>query len=163
MGSSGELCFRTTLENIEKLEDIAEAQGLPVSDLVSEIVDKHLRQSDRYLGDTEKRRHMRYPAHLPAVIQIDYDESETHYKIGTILDISLSGVRVSIPLNENLGSRVKNQCPDFEIMFHMPNNTITIRCKCTPRRIVSADNYVHLGSEFVDNDFECSRALNWVM
>jgi hypothetical protein len=91
------ICFQTTSEIGNALERIAKEEDQSLSSVVESIIYHYLQDNKGFKGINQNRRRLeRKNVCLPAFVG---DPSWQHYDFeeGTILDISLGGVRLSVP------------------------------------------------------------------
>ncbi len=77
----------------------------------------------------------------------------------TILDISLGGIRFSIPKVAELEIIPNRELAAFTICFTLPNNLLPIIVKCDPKRVAEIAEEVQIGAAFIDTDFPFQKAL----
>ena len=91
---------------------------------------------------------------------IGEDRSKTGgFAMGTILDISIEGVRFSVPNGQKLEIKTDGETTEFSISFSLPDNHWPVGAKCRPVRIVESADEVQIGAMFVDTDIRSYHAL----
>jgi c-di-GMP-binding flagellar brake protein YcgR len=70
-----------------------------------------------------------------------------------ILDISLSGLCVSVPKESMPEIYEGARTSTFETSFMLPQEEKSIRIVCRPERVVPVNGSIHVGASFVDSDF----------
>jgi CheY-like chemotaxis protein len=108
-------------------------------------------------ADQERRQFKRKQFRLPvsiATVPLSTRESAT----GTILDISIGGIRFSIPKGNELEIATDHEAAEFSLNFTLPGNLLPISVKCRPKRVEIGDE-VHIGAAFVDTDFPIHQTL----
>ena len=104
----------------------------------------------------DKREFYRKDAAMPAIVQIDFGPRETHYRTGTILDISAGGVRISLPGHIRLGKRSSG----LGILVTLPGDSCQVALECKPCRINSANGDIQIGARFAAGaDFRGRRSV----
>ena len=91
---------------------------------------------------------------------IGEDRSKTgEFAMGTILDISMGGIRFSVSKDRKLEIGTGSETAKFGISFTLPNIHWPIGAKCCPKRIVESVDEVQIGAAFVDTDIRSYHAL----
>lgn len=161
MKKDREICFQTTAEIQEKLENIAESKGRSLDSLLEYIVQGYLSKSSSEAND--KRQFPRLEASIPVVVQIQFDSNETHYRTGEIIDISMGGVRISLPKHEMINYEMVLNSTNVEILFKLPESQHTITFKCAPKRMQDEQDSLQMGATFVESDLFSQQALHKYM
>ena len=101
-----------------------------------------------YVFKKEKRQHPRIITSIPAFIS-GGSSGEEKLRIGSIVDISLGGLRISIP--RGMKHEVLNglQATEFEIITKLPNENKPIHLKCKSKRAVYSKDNIHVGASVV--------------
>jgi hypothetical protein len=158
------ICFETTLEIETSLQRIADEERLNVSLVVESIVNNYLKENKEFKGSyLEQRRFERQKVDIQAFIGHS-DWPRRDFKECKILDISMSGIRLSIP--RETGFRIQEDAKDttFSIIFTLPKNLWAINVKFQPRRIYEAEAEIQVGAIFVKPTFHTFTALsNYLM
>lgn len=81
------------------------------------------------------------------------------FATGTILDISIGGIRFSVPKGAKLQIEASQGGNEFIISFSLPNNNWPIGVKCRPKRVDPLSDEIHVGAAFVDTDLRSYHAL----
>lgn len=97
----------------------------------------------------EKRQYPRIATSIPAFISNGRSREEK-LRIGSIIDISLGGLRISIP--RGMKHEVLNglQATEFEIITKLPNENKPIHLKCKSKRAVYSKDNIHVGASVID-------------
>lgn len=156
-----EICFQTTSEVEKKLEKIAKIKSQSISSLLEYIVMSYL--SKNYGEDKEKRQFPRMEVSIPVVVQIQFNSHETHYRTGEIMDISMGGVRISLPKHDMINYELIMSSSNLEILFKLPDTQHTITFKCSPKRMSDDQESLQLGANFVNCDMYSQQALHRYM
>jgi len=113
--------------------------------------------------DKEKRLYRRMPTDIPAFIN-NNSSGRAIGPIGLITDISLSGLRISIPRGMNCKVLTSFRKTEFEIIFTLPGEKEPIHVNCKSRRVVDSQDNVHVGASIIHADFHSYKALaNYLM
>jgi hypothetical protein len=110
----------------------------------------------------DRRGFKRVTANFPACIG-DARSKTGDFAIGTIHDISMGGVRLSVPRGTNLISRSGCEAVEFSISFSLPNNPWPIGVKCLSKRVVDLGDEIQIGAAFVVTDIRSHHALQQYM
>lgn len=161
MKKDREICFQTTAAVQRKLEALADSKGHTISSLLEYIVVGYLDKTGSQQDD--KRQFPRLDAAIPVVVQIQFDSNETHYRTGEIMDISMGGVRISLPKHDMINYELIMNSSNLEILFKLPNSEHTITFKCAPKRLLDEQEMLHVGASFVDSDIFSQQALHKYM
>jgi c-di-GMP-binding flagellar brake protein YcgR len=154
------ICFRTT-ENIKKpLEQIAKKSRKSVSSVLDNIIYNYLGENKSLkVLQKERREFPRKKVHLPALFH-DASTQSGDIKTCTVLDISLGGLLVSVPLGSKLEITKKNgQAIKFEIILPLPESFQPIEITCQSQRISKTEKDVRVGADFVDTNFQSCQIL----
>ncbi len=108
--------------------------------------------------DKEKRHHSRKAILAPTLIK-KYDLVGTMLCTGAITNISLGGVRITIPRDVKSEITIDPQKSKFEIVFTLPNEKRPIYLACESLRVVNAKESIHVGAVFIDADLRSYKAL----
>ena len=151
------ICFRTSEELRGTLEEAARKDRRSLSSAIELILTDYLEKNHEFPHQKDRRRFLRKQVSIPAhVKRIGSGKLEQE---AVILDISLSGLRVSLPkesmpeIYEGAGKST------FEALFVLPLEEKSIRIVCRPQRVVPVNGIVHVGASFVDSDFTNYRQL----
>ena len=111
----------------------------------------------------EKRRYTRTITSIPAFINKN-GSRKAIIPIGSIMDISLGGLRVSIPRGMKYKVLTGLRKTGFEITFTLPGEKEPIHVNCKSRRVVDSEDNIHVGASIIDADFNSYTALaNYLM
>lgn len=153
------ICFRTGKEIRTALETITRKTKRSMSSVIEDIISSYL-QNNRALqtSEKEKRQFPRKEVNIPVVVR-DPDAEAGPLRAGNILNISLGGLRISLPKDSADEISNSGQEGEFEAIFTLPNEKRPISFKCRPHRIVANTSPNQLGASFVDADFSSYRTL----
>lgn len=111
-----------------------------------------------HANNQDRRGFERKPMNCRACI--GEDRSRTgEFAMGTVLDISIGGVRFSIPKDKKLEIGINGETVELSISFTLPNTHWPIGVRCRPKRIVESTDEVQIGAAFVDTDIRSYHAL----
>jgi len=153
------ICFRTSADLRASLKKVAKRKKRTLSSLIENVVYDYLEQISAVQGlKGERRRFPRKETTIPAMIS-EVGRDEKLFFTGTILDLSLNGVRISVP-KESKYNIVENGDNYFlEILFALPNNPQPMSFKCKPCRFFDTGQDVQMGAFFSDADFKSYQGL----
>jgi len=125
---------------------------------------KDSRSRDVFHGfKKDKRQYPRIITSIPAFISNGRSGKEK-LPIGSIIDISLGGLRISIPRGMKYKVLNGSKTTEFEIITKLPNGNKPIHLKCKSQRVVSSKDNIHVGASVIDADFRSYRAFkNYLM
>ena len=111
----------------------------------------------------EKRQYPRIITSIPAFIS-NGGSGEEKLRIGSIVDISLGGLRISIPRGMKYKVLIGPQTTEFEIITTLPDENKPIQLKCKSQRVVYSKDNIHVGASIIDADFHSYKAFkNYLM
>ncbi|MBN1380488.1 MAG: PilZ domain-containing protein [Deltaproteobacteria bacterium] len=151
--------IQTTPEMRWALENIAMKKNQSISSVVESIVGRYL-EEHKAEGDraANRRRLERKPTRLHAFI----GEPSWHrrdFEQGAILDISLLGVRLSVPKDATLEIPKDGKTSELCIIFHLPDHHWPIHIKCLPKWAVESEDDIQFGAELLNHDVYAFKAL----
>ncbi len=151
------ICFRVTKDLHESLDQVAKKDRRSLSSMIEMALTNYLKERKAFRGvDKEKRQYPRKTLSVPAVIN---QQEQSQMGIGSIMEISLGGVRILISKDFNHQILIDSQGSRFEIVFNLPAENKPIRLYCESARVVDSDDGIHVGAYFVDADFKSYKAL----
>ena len=106
----------------------------------------------------ERRHHPRKVILAPTLIN-KYDLVGTKLGVGEITDISLGGVRITIPKEVKYEISLDPQASKFNIAFTLPNGNRVISLACESCRVDNSEESIHVGAAFIDADLQSYKAL----
>ncbi len=120
---------------------------------IEEIVDCHLFSASKsrevfHVFKKEKRKHPRTKTSIPAFISSNRP-GEENVHIGSILDISLGGLLISIPRRIAHDVLTGPQAPEFEIITESPDRNKPTHLNCRLVREVHYQDHVHVGASII--------------
>ena len=153
------ICFRTDKAIRNSLESMANKDRQTISFVIETILYNHLKEKKALdsIG-REKRKYTRKQVSLPAFI-MDSGQAAKDFKAGKVMDISLGGIRLSIPKGLDMAICTDDETNEFHIIFTIPDATQPINFKCKPKRVIECGKDLHVGAAFVDSDFKSYQTL----
>jgi len=153
------ICFRTDKAIRSSLEKIAGDDRQTISAVIETILYNHLKEK-KALGSRgqEKRKYSRKQVSLPAFI-LDTSLETTEFKAGKVTDISLGGIKFSIPKGMKMEVSTDQETNEFHIIFTLPEATQPINVRCKPHRVFENGEDTYVGATFVDSDFQSYQTL----
>jgi hypothetical protein len=153
------ICFRTTSDIRNAIEEIAEKENGSVSAVVESIVYHHLRGNKALKCVFQNRRRSeREKVSFPAFIG-DPRWQRRDFIAATIQDISFGGIRVSIPK----GTRVKidnyGKEAEFSVIFSVPDTLWPIHVECRPKWVADSEESFQLGAALVNPDLTAYKVM----
>jgi len=153
------ICFRTSEELRGALERAAGEGRRSLSSMIELVLTEYLKRnrdfSDR--GQVERRRYPRKQVTLPAYVEVSKGTVTQHGAV--ILDLSLGGMRLSVPRECVSKIYEKGEKSHFETSFTLPSENKPVRLVCKPERVVPSNGNVYVGASFVDADFTAYQRL----
>ncbi|MDP1992776.1 MAG: PilZ domain-containing protein [Syntrophales bacterium] len=153
------ICFQTTSDIRDAIEEIAEKENRSVSAVVESIVYQHLKENKALkCAVPNRRRSEREKVSFPAFIG-DPRWQRRDFIAATIQDISFGGIRVSIPK----GTRVKidnyGKEAEFSVIFSVPDTLWPIHMECRPKWVADSEEAVQLGAALVNTDLTAYKVM----
>ena len=159
MGKESTICFKTNSEMKSALEKIAEEEQRNVSSIVEAIVFQYLKSNKGFKGIIQNRRRFdRKKVSLTAYIG-DPRWQRRDFEKGNILDVSLGGVRFSVPKGTKLEILPDCKATEYSVIFTIPNNPWLTKVNCRFQQVVESEEAVQVGAAFVSPDFSTYSAL----
>jgi hypothetical protein len=153
------ICFQTSSEIRSCLEKLAEKEKQSVSSLVESIIHRFLKNDKPAEGTVQNRRRFeRKKITIPAYIgytrwqRDDYEES-------TILDLSLGGIKMSIPKGAKVDLHNVHDTEEISIIFRIPSCCWPISVKITPHAVCESEEEIQVGASISHPDFQAYSAL----
>jgi hypothetical protein len=150
------ICFRTSEDLRTSLEKVAEGERRSLSSIIETVLFGYLNDKSGLKNPkSERRNYPRKEVSLPAFVY-KRDAKESALQTGIIFDLSLGGLRISIPQDYNA-----EQEGQFDTIFTIPSEKKPIKMKCTVKRIFDGtENTKEIGADFVDGDFPGYQKLH---
>ncbi len=151
MSKSVTICFRTTEWMRSSLEALARKEKRSLSQVIEMILEDYLKEQSELTNQEERRQFSRKRATIPAFVKSsDSPGGDLHGAV--ILDISLGGLRISLP--KEYVSEINEKPGDsrFETSFMLPDGEKPVRMTCKLRRVEPVNGNVYVGASFVDSE-----------
>jgi len=153
------ICFRLSKNLHESLVKVAQDERRSLSSTIEIILTNYVKEKKVFRSvKREKRQYPRKAISVPAFIN-RHNSEEAILHAGSITDISLNGVCVSIPRDVQSEMSGDQDKSNFEIIFTLPNEKRPLHLMCEPRRITDSKEFIQVGASFVDADFHSYKAL----
>lgn len=145
---------------LERLADISEQKKISVSALLNEIVGNYL-DIEEYQGKKNDRRKFKRKKVMIQAMLFEKSEHENsgRYHPTTILDISMGGVKLNIPLERTGKTDIFNAGSEFEVMFSPDETTGPLVLCCFLARMEKKEYGIQLGAQFTETDTNCHEFL----
>jgi hypothetical protein len=149
------ICFRTSDDLRTSLEKIAADERRSLSSIIETILYDFLKQKKALQSlKQERRRYPRKPVSFPTFVYKSGSEEQA-LQPGTIVDISLGGIRILIPYDAKV-----DEAANIGTLFTLPNEKIPLKMHCAVNRVIPAEeNIKEVGASFVDSDFASYQKL----
>jgi hypothetical protein len=153
------ICFRTDKTIRNSLEKMAEEGRRTISAVIETILYEHMKEKKILQGvGQERREYNRKQVSLPAFV-MNAGSDAKEIQTGKVMDISLGGIRLSIPKGVQLSIATDPKTDEFHVIFTLPEVTQPINMKCKPQRVFEFGEDFHVGAAFVDSDFKSYQNL----
>ena len=153
------ICFRTNMELRKGIEKYALDKHRTLSSAIEFILLEHLRnQSKPIIFEEEQRRFQRKPVKFPAFINGLNSEMKS-YQPSVITDLSLNGLKISVPKDTWLMKNPDNHAMAFNAMFVLPDETRMINIQCKHRWFIETPEDVLVGAMIEQADFKDCQSL----
>jgi hypothetical protein len=153
------ICFQTSSEVRSSLEKIAERESQSVSSVVESIICHYLKNDKSTEGIFQNRRRFeRKKTTIPAYIG-DIRWQRDDFVAGTILDISLGGIKMSIPKGTKVDIRNVRETEELSIVFRIPSCYWPISVKISPQSVSESAEEIQVGASLINPDFQAYSAL----
>jgi hypothetical protein len=153
------ICFRTSSDIRNYLETIGLQNRQSLSYVIESLIHHHQQDSRAAMPTAkERRRYNRKPVALPALVGSTPAQG-SEYGSGTVLDISLGGIRFVIPKKASPEIRPDDPSAEYSVIFTLPDQRRPIRVRCRPQNVSDTSDEVCIGANFVDADFNSYQNL----
>jgi hypothetical protein len=154
------ICFHTSKNVREYLEKIAEEECKSLSSIVGDIIYHYMKEKKALNGPKQERRAFtRKKVSLPASIH-EVGSKTRELKRGTIRNISLGGLLISVPNKSKLETSADIQINEFHIFFTLPGSQRPIILTGRPQRVFGSEEQIQVGAAFLDSDFQDFQILH---
>ena len=150
------ICFRTSPDVRNYVESIALQTRQSLSYIIESIIYQHHKQHSCHTSmsiATERRRYSRKSVALPALFSAAQPHQANGYDSGTVLDISLGGIRFAIPKKTNSEANQSDPLAEYHVVFTLPEQHRSVAVRCKPMNVSDVSDEIHVGAAFVDADF----------
>ncbi len=149
------ICFRTHRQLRESLEMAAAEDRRSLSSVIENILVETL-QARKLMPARERRRFPRQEGSLPALIRMsEFQQARS----GVILDLSLAGMKISVPKEAKIEMKEGKEGPCLEVSFAIPQDRSAMTVKCRPEWMSQRNGTVDLGLSFDDCSFTDYKRL----
>ena len=153
------ICFRTDRAIRASLEKIAAERRQTISAVIETMLYNHMKDNKAFHGNKQERRgYKRKQVSLPAFFMEANAETKT-YRTAKVVDISLGGIRLSIPQGLNMSVCRDMETNELHIIFTLPEASQPINVKCKPQNICEQGDEIQIGAAIIDSDFNSYQAL----
>jgi len=154
------ICFRTSSAIRNDLKKIARDERKSVSNVIESVIYQHLKTAQELNGiGQERRRYQRKKVSLPAFI-MSTNCPEKEFEPGTVLDISMGGIRFSVPKGTKLDVQAEGNDSEFSVIFILPNESRPVKVKCRTMQACDDMDTFQVGAVLLDADFNSYQALH---
>jgi hypothetical protein len=154
------ICFRTSQDIKNSLRKLAKTKRQTLSSVIEDVLYYHLKEKKAFKESKQERRAFtRRKASLPAFVYKEDTKNPGEFQTGTILDISLGGLLISVPKGVKLELSENSKDQGFHIVFTLPEFQRPVSMVCQPQRVAESGEDVQVGSAFVDSDFQSCQIL----
>lgn len=153
------ICFRVSKDLHESLANIAQKEKRSLSSIIEIVLSNYVTERKSFKSLTKERRQYPRKGILAPVLIKQHDAGETKLDTGSITDISLGGVRITIPKDAKCVISNDAQTCKFEIIFTLPNENKLVYLTCEPRRVFDDEESMHVGASFIDANFQSYKTL----
>ncbi len=109
--------------------------------------------------DQDRRKSERRKVALPAFIG-DAHSDARNFETGIVLDVSLGGIRFSVPKGTTIELRTDGDTNALSVIFTLPNNHWRTNVICRPQRIFESANKVQIGASVLNPDYFYAKSLH---
>ncbi len=152
------ICFRVSKELHKSLIKIAHKEKRSLSSIIEIVLTGYTKDHQSFKDIKKERRQFPRKSILAPALIKKYGPGETKLDTGSITDISLTGLQITIP-RDTSSLIIDAQTSKFEIIFTLPNKNRPIYLTCELRRIVDAEDSINVGASYIDANFQSYKAL----
>lgn len=153
------ICFRASKMLHEALIKIAKEERRSLSAMIEIALMNFLKEKNALKSvDSERRKYPRKNMSIPAFIN-HYESGKAKLNAASLMDLSLEGLKISIPGDAKINVKNEPQGAKFQIIFTLPNDNSPISLDCEPRSISDRNDSIFIGASIVDVDFESYKKL----
>ncbi len=146
------------IDTFQSLHLMAEKNNMAVDKLIKQILKNYLHENIAPdSGISEKRKFKRKKTIIPALIyKTTRNQEMGRYITTTVLDISIGGTKIAIPLEDNSRVELVNNNSEFEIILHLSDTDAISRFKCQIKHLDKDEQIQSVGASFLACD-TCSH------
>ena len=145
------ICFRTSEKLRKALERISGEEKRSLSSCIEKVLYAHIEGRKPKSVETERRHYPRKTTSVPALVR----GLDGAVHAGTIHDISLDGIRISLP--PGFQSKGGEESP-ISVVFTLPGSERALTVECLPRHI-HPNGQTTMGASFIYTDFQSYQTL----
>ncbi|MCE5265981.1 MAG: PilZ domain-containing protein [Deltaproteobacteria bacterium] len=153
------IAFQTSSEIKSSLDKIAAKENKSVPSLVESMVCHYLKNETAIEEICQNRRRFeRKKITIPVYIG-DSAWQHDEFIEGTLLDISLGGVKMVIPKEAKRDIPNVHETKELSIIFRIPSCYWPIRVKISPQTVSESEDELQLGASLINPDYQAYSAL----
>jgi len=153
------ICFRTGENLRNELEKIAAEDRRTLSSTIENILYDHIeKRKSAMTFREEKRRFPRKNVSVPALISMP-GAPLSEPLVGMLVDISLGGMRISVPGGAPLTLQADGESSRLSIVFTLPHIKKALTVQAVPRHVFKYEDDTGIGTSFVDADLATYQML----
>jgi c-di-GMP-binding flagellar brake protein YcgR len=146
------------------LENYAASERRSLSSSIENILLDHLKSKYIFVDDlVERRKHTRKPVNISAQVSLSNKgkkKSKQDIEFGVILDISMGGIKITVPNDVKIEIVENKPQSTFDLHFVLPDEKTPVNFTCNPCMVKNAEKETHIGAYFVDADFNSLQKLH---
>lgn len=119
--------------------------------------DLHIKEAE-HSTDQDRRHLNRKETKLPAFIGGTFGH-DGEFGTGTVLDVSLKGIRFSVPKKTDMESDSIETSTELSIIFILTKEQLPIKATCQVKWVLDSGEVLQVGAAFVDPDSQISQTL----
>ena len=153
------ICFRLSRDLRDAVIKVAKERRQSLSSTMEIALINYLNEREAMKDiENDRRQYPRKPLSIPAFIN-HYSSENSQLNEASVLDISLGGIKISIPGNMKYEISFDPQKSKFQIIFTLPNEKRPLLLACEPRNVVDLPENVFIGASIIDADFDIYKSL----
>ena len=144
------ICFRTSEDLRKPLKKIAGQERRSLSGLILNVLSDYLKHKGSSFSDEEKRHYARRKVSFPALVSLNGTEGP---HAGVVLDISLGGIKLSVPKESRIDIREDDEETRISILLTLHSEKTPVALTCRPNRAHPINGDIEVAGPFADCDF----------
>jgi hypothetical protein len=153
------ICFRASKNLHEALTKIAKEERRSLSAMIEIALINFLKEKNALKNiNSERRKYPRKNLSIPAFIN-HYESGKARLNAASLLDLSLEGIKISIPYDAKIDVINDSKSSKFQIIFTLPNDNRPISLDCESRTVNDDKDGIFIGASIIDVDFESYKKL----